>query len=489
MDNLLRKFDTLFDALREEYGVPGMAVAMVKDDQVIYARGSGVLEQSGAQAVDADTLFAIGSCTKAFTAAAVGMLAQEGKLSLDDKVTRWLPGFQLYDSIDTREITVRDLLCHRAGLPTFGGDFMGYGSHYADLEALERVRFIPPAYRLRAGYGYANLMYLAAGLVIEAASGLGWEAFIRARLLEPLGMARTLTTSRGLDAVDNVAQPHQVYAGKLESMPPLVFHNGAAAGAIVSSVNDMAKWLRCQLNGGKVGESQLIDPVVLAETRTPHALIAQSAEARALFPRRHFTTYGLGWALEDYGGRLVASHTGGVDGMLTLATFLPEEQFGLVILSNRIPHYANAVLYRTALDGVLGFDDRDWRAVFAELHRKEREQADAQRQKLADERPQGTHPSLPLEHYTGEYNNPIYGDLRVAIEGGGLVIHLGAHPGVTGPLEHWHTDTFSCRWSWSTLEESLVAFSVGFGGQVESLRLKVADFVDPLVYEFTRQAG
>lgn len=486
MDALLSKIDELVPALLADYGVPGAGIAVVKDDQAIYARGFGVREQDCPGLVDADTVFAIGSCTKAFTAAAVGMLVQAGQLSWDDPVTRYLPGFQLFDPVDTRAITVRDLLCHRAGLPTFGGDFMFYGSIYSDEEALERVRYIPPAFRLRTGYGYANLMYLAAGLVIQKVSGLRWDAFVRQRLLQPLGLQRTFTGAERLGGVENVAQPHQLYENRLEKIPHVVFHNGAAAGAILSSAADMAAWLRFQINGGRVGSEPLVDPVILEETRTPQVLIPIPPDMRALFPRRHFAAYGLGWRLSDYGGRLVASHSGGLDGMSALATFLPEERFGLVVLSNRIPHNLNTTVQMIVIDALMGFHDRDWRAVFLEDQRQAAERAAKARRKLEETRPAGTRPSLPLSAYTGTYANPIYGPLTVAEEGGQLVIHLSAHPHAAGPLAHWHTDTFFCRWTYSSLEESFIPFTIGLDGQVECLKIKVAEFVDPLEYEFRR---
>lgn len=486
MTHWIQTLPERIDSLRREYGVPGASVAVVKDGDLALVQGFGLLAQDRPATVDEHTLFGIGSCTKAFTAAAVGLLVQEGKLSWDDPVTRWLPGFQLFDPVATREITVRDLLCHRAGLATFAGDFMFYGSKYTDEEVLQRVRNVPLAFRLRAGYGYANVMYLAAGLVIKAVSGQDWETFVRRRLLEPLGMRRTLTHSRTLADEPNAAQPHMLYDGQLVTMPHLVFNNGAPAGALVSSAADMALWLRFQLTNGRVGGEPLLDESILEETRTPQVLIPVAPPVRRLFPRRHFLTYGLGWGLEDYGGRLVASHTGGLDGMLSLTAVVPEEQFGIVILTNRIPHDFNSVLYRTVLDEVLGFHDRDWRAVFNQFTADITAQQAANRQKLWDERPAGTQPSLPLESYTGEYTNPIYGGVTVALEAGQLVISLGAHPGVKGPLEHLHTDTFFCRWSWPSLEESLVPFSIGLSGKVERLKIRVADFVDPLVYEFTR---
>jgi CubicO group peptidase (beta-lactamase class C family) len=487
MERFWEGLDETVQAMQAEWGVPGVSLAIVKDDETVYARGFGEREHGKDGAVDAQSLFAIGSCTKAFTATAIAMLVQERKLAWDDPVTQYLPDFQLYDPLDTREIRVRDLLCHRSGLPTFAGDFMNYGSNYSSQEVLRRIRFIPPGFRLRAGYGYSNLMYLAAGMIIPAVAGVSWEAFVRQRLIEPLGMQRTLIGPRRLPKTDNVAQPHTFFKGELAQVPYANLEADMPAGAINSCAWDMSLWLRFQLSGGKAGDAHLIDPAILEETHTPHTLEPIEPDQRPLVPRRHFSTYGLGWNLSDYGGQLVVSHTGGVDGMLSMAGFLPEEGLGVVILTNRYPGSLYKALFYNILDAALGFHDRDWQAVYRAFDRKnEARQAEA-RQKLEEGRLKGTRPSLPLESYQGGYTNTIYGSLTVSLEDGRLMLRPGAHPHLYGPLEHWHLDTFYCPWSTPTYEDSFVRFSVGLDGQVESLRFKVAEFIDPLEYMFVRE--
>lgn len=489
MEALFTLLDDLIPSLQEDYHVPGVGISIIKDDQVIYTRGFGVLAQGRPEPANENSLFGIGSCTKAFTATAVGMLVQEGKLHWDDPVTKFLPNFQLYDPVATREISVRDLLCHRVGFATFSGDFMGYASRYTDEEALERIRYIQPAFRLRTGYGYANLMYMTAGLVIKEVTGLSWHDFIRQRLLEPLGMTRTYSNPDQLVGVENIAQPHMSFHDQLTPLPYVQFYNGAAAGALISSPSDMAAWLRFQLHHGRVGENQLVSEAIIEETRTPQVMIQRTEKEKYLIPRQHFQSYGLGWFLEDYGGRLVARHDGGVDGMQSFIAFLPEEQLGLVILTNCIPHKLTSTVFRTALDQALGFHDRDWRAEFLELDRTEKAKAAEKRQKLEDARPKGTHPSLPLAAYAGTYSNPLYGPVTVTTDSDQLTIQLGAHPQAHGTLEHWHTDTFFVRWSYVSLEESFVPFTIGLDGTVDSLKIKVAEFVDPLEYEFRRVAN
>lgn len=476
----------IIQSMQAAWGVPGLSVAIIHRDETVYARGFGRREQTKTDPVDEHTIFAVGSCTKAFTATAISMLVQERKIAWDDPVIQYLPDFQLADPIATREISVRDLLCHRCGLPTFGGDFMGYGSSYSRAEVLARVRFIPPAFHLRSAFGYSNLMFLAAGQIIPLVSGLSWEDFIRTRLIEPLGMRRTTTGVDELAGFENVAQPHAFSRGELIQVPYLKLDAHAPSGAINSSAHDMALWLRFQLANGRLGDSQLVDPAVLEETRLPHTLIPLDAEARRLVPRRHFSAYGLGWGLSDYAGRLVVSHTGGVDGMLSLAAFLPEEQLGLVILTNRWPSSLYTALFYHILDAALDIPGTDWQAAFLAQDRKKAETAAEARRKLEANRRVGAHPSLSMEGYLGEYANPIYGKLAVSLEDGRLVLRLGAHPGLHGPLEHWHADTFHCTWSSPSYEESFVHFSIGMDGRAESLRFKVAEFIDPLEYHFQR---
>lgn len=489
MKNFWEDLSETVHSMQAAWGVPGLSVAIMKSDQIVYARGFGKRTHGETGAVDEHTIFAIGSCTKAFTATAIGLLVQEGKLSWDDPATQYLPDFQLFDPIATREISVRDLLCHRSGLATFSGDFMGYGSNYPRAEVLRRVRFIPPAFHLRGAFGYSNLMFMAAGQIIQRLSGLSWEDFIRTHLIEPLEMQRTTTGVSELAGMDNVAQPHALTGGKLVQVPYVKLDAHAASGGINSSVYDMALWLRFQLANGQSGNSQLVDPAILEETRLPHTLIPIEAEARRLVPRRHFSAYGLGWGLSDYGGRLIVSHTGGVDGMQSLAAFLPEEQFGLVILTNQLPSSLSAALFYHILDAALELPRTDWQTEFLAQDRKKAEAASAARRKLQASRLAGAQPSLPLSSYLGEYTDPIYGKLTVTMQDNQLVLHPEGHPHLKGPLEHWHANAFLCAWSSPTYEQSFVHFTIGMDGKASSLRFKVAEFIDPLEYVFERVPG
>ncbi len=487
MQNFWENLDGLVPTLQKAWGVPGLGIAIVKDDETVYHRGFGVCAIGGTERIDEHTIFAVGSCTKAFTATAIGLLVQEDLLKWDDPVTKYLPRFQLYDAAATRELTVRDLLCHRCGLATFSGDFMGYGSAYEPEEALERARFIPPAFPLRSAYGYSNLMYTAAGLIIQELIGLSWGDFIQQRLLQPLGMQRTTTRVQDLEGMKNIAQPHASHGDQVIQLPYANLKAHAASGAINSTAWDMALWLRFQLADGSANGLQLVEPAILEETRTPHTLMKIDAENRKLIPRRHFSAYGLGWQLSDYAGRLVVQHTGGVDGMLSLAAFLPEEQLGVVILTNRLPGSFFQVLFMTILDSALGIEATDWQNAFIEQDRVKAARKTQLQEKLEKERIRGAQPGKDLNCYTGTYSNPIYGRATIELEGDRLVLLPGAHPSMKGPLEHWNADIFNCVWSNPVFEESFIQFSIGLDGMAETMRFKVAEFIDPLEYIFIRE--
>jgi CubicO group peptidase (beta-lactamase class C family) len=483
--------ETLIPRLLSEWNVPGAAVAVVKGSEsggarVVFARGFGEREAGRPGAVDEHTLFAIGSLTKAFTAAAVGLLVREGRLGWDAPVIEILPGFQLFDPLATREITVRDLLCHRSGLGTWAGDWIWYGSRYTVAEVVRRARHVEPAFRLGAGYGYSNLAYIAAGQVIESAAGVGFEAFIRERFFQPLGMERSTFSIQDLPGMGNVAIPHQVFEGLLQGLPYRIEANCAAPGGIVASAWDVAQWLGCLINRGKAGATTILSEETLDTLWTPHNLQSVPAQTRRLNPLRHFAAYGLGWSLSDNRGRLVVSHTGGIDGMQALTLLLPEEQAGMAILTNRIPHYLSAVLSQTFIDRLAGAPENDWNAVFRELDSKEADRLAEARRKQTETRAAGTRPSLQLSAYAGAYHNPAIGDLTVREADGGLALILDGYPGLRGLLEHWHYDTFLCRWSDPCFGECLAPFQLDATGAVESFRVQVDPFIDPLSYRFTR---
>jgi CubicO group peptidase (beta-lactamase class C family) len=472
----LDAIDRYTAAARADWHVPGMAVAIVKDGRTIFARGYGVRDLGTGGTVDEHTLFAIASNTKAFTAATLAVLVDEGRLSWDDRVRDHLPWFQLYDPYVSAELRVRDLLSHRSGLGTYSGDLVWYGTHYDAAEVVRRVRYLPPASTFRSVYGYSNVMFIAAGEVVRAVTGEPWEQFTQRRIFDPLGMRRTVLSTRGLTGRDNVATPHGTWRGELRTFPWTPWDASVAAGGIVSSVADMAEWLKLQLRQGVTNDGQvLFRPEQSAAMWSMHTPVPIGPATRALYPMTNFRGYGLGWALSDYHGRMVAAHGGAYDGMYSRVALVPSEGLGVVVLTNSMTGIPAAVVNRVLDAFLTGDTSRDWSAVLLErerdAHAREmRRRADAVRQTAP-----GTNPSLPLASYAGLYGGNLYGDAQVSVEDGRLVLRLLPAPDLVADLEHLQQDTFVIRWrtAFPWFDEGTARFVISGGGVVEELRLQV----------------
>lgn len=444
-----------------DWRVPGLAIAVVRNDSVIMARGYGTREIGTSQQVDARTRFAIGSTTKAMTAAALGILVDEGKLRWDDKVVTHLPSFRLSDSLVTRELTVRDLLTHRAGLPN--ADLLWTGGDYNTEEILRRIGSLPLAYSLRSGFIYQNIMYAAAGEVVAAVSGMPWEEFVRVRLFEPLGMRDTEPTLARLAAQANVAAPHDVIDDSVRVVPNRPVDPVAAAGSVWSSVNDMTRWIRFMLDSGRIDGRALLAPATHRELLTPQVIAPPRMYATTSVFEPRFFTYGLGWFLHDYRGASVAMHTGSIDGMSAIVGLLPDHRAGVVVLANLDHAELRHALMLRVFDMVLedarsaAPSSRDWSAELLALYGQQHEQARAAEERQLRSRELGTSPSLPLEQYVGTYGNPTFGDVTVTLRDGAL--HLAFGNARRGTLEHWQHDTFRARWEQMRARPSLVTFA------------------------------
>jgi CubicO group peptidase (beta-lactamase class C family) len=469
-----------------EWKIPGLALAIVKDDEILLTKGYGLREGGKPERVDEHTLFAIASNTKAFTAAAIGVLVQEGKLSWDEPVTRYLPWFRLQDDHATQLITVRDLLCHRSGLGTWSGDMLQLSDYPAE-EIIRRARHIPPSYPFRAGYGYCNLMFIAAGLVLEAVSGLSWDNFVQRRLFDPLGMTGSVTNSLFFGPRTIIAVPHVEIEGEVRPITNREEANFGAAGSICASAADIARWLRFQLGDGSLDGKRILETPILEETHTPQTLIPILPPDRKLFPTRHFTAYGLGWFMNDQDGRLVIRHTGGLDGMLSSTVLIPEEKLGVAVFTNKLPNVAYTALPYYILDQLMGESVRDWFHAYREFEQDNRRTLADAKQRLADARQSGTQPGLPLQAFAGEYDSAVLGAASVREQDGSLLLQLKAHESLTGKLTHWHYDTFLCTWDDPVLGESLVPFLTDGGGRVTEFHVTIRpDWIDPLEHIFKK---
>lgn len=460
----LDRIDALLESGRTAWSIPGLAVAIVKDDVLVLAKGYGARATDGSEPVDAHTSFAVGSTTKAFTAAALGILVGEDRLSWDEPVASLLSGFDLHDAYASREITIRDLLAQRSGLPM--ANLMWLGGQHDRSELIRRIRHLEPTASFRSTFSYQNVIYTAAGQVIEAVTGTSWDTFLVQRLFRPLGMDRTNTSVGSLAGLDNVATPHAVIDGEPRPVPYRNIDAVGPAGSIHSTASDMGQWIRLQLGRGTFKGRRLIAESALAETHEPQILIRREGPLNAIYPEAHWLAYGMGWVVSDYRDRTLLDHSGGIDGMTSLVALVPEEGLGVAILTNlqvTVPPYW--ILY-AIVDAYLGGEPTDWSSRFLQL-------ADQLEARPEVRRIPETEPTLSLDRYEGTYENAPLGKSVVDLRDGSLYLCYGR---LTGPLEHWHFDTFRVPWTdaaWlAAAGPGWVTFHLGRDGTVESLELE-----------------
>jgi CubicO group peptidase (beta-lactamase class C family) len=439
----LKQLDEYYAGMVEDWDVPGLSIGIVKDGEMIFSGNYGVLEEGKEAGPDKNTLYAIASNSKAFTTAIIGMLVQDGKLDWNDKVKKYLPYFELYDPWVSNEVTVRDLLCHRVGLGTFSGDVIWYKSDLTAEEIIRRLKYLPQAFDFRSGYGYSNVMYATAGELIRKITGKTWSENVKERILEPLGMDRTLTTPDDLAAKGNYAIPH---ARENDINIPIAWENWESVGAtggIISSTADLSKWMIFNLDNGILGDDTLLTTETRNMVWTPHNNFIVDHTTQNDF-NRHFNAYGLGWGLSDYHGHLKVGHTGAYDGMLSAVTLIPDADLGIVVLTNgmRSPYMA-ATYY--ALDMILGIEDRDWSSQYLEWA-NQRQDTDTRISSRKEKRVTGTNPSLDLEDYTGTYQSDIYGEIMITLESGQMRMEFEHSPYLSATLSHWHYDVWEIKW-------------------------------------------
>lgn len=458
------------------FEVPGLAVAIVKDGQTVVAKGYGVRKLGDPTPVDARTLFGIASNTKLFTATALGLLVEEGKIEWDAPVVRYLPAFQMWDPSVTRELTVRDLLVHRSGLGLGAGDLLWWpASTYGRKEITRRLRFIQPAASFRSAYAYDNVLYLVAGEVIEAISGQPWEDFVSRRILTRVGMTGSNVRHSAANASGNIATPHAAVDGSVRAIKPFDSDNTNPAGGINSSAEDMARWLTVQLAHGQLPDgSRLFSEATwrqLTSLVTPIQIADPPPELAALRP--NFRGYALGLDLRDYRGRKALMHTGGLPGYVSRVMMIPEERLGIAVLTNQESEAAfDSIAYRIA-DHYLGGPATDWIDAYQKATARSKSTAETADSKTASTRNTASKPSLPLSKYAGTYTDAWYGDIAIAQEGEKLVMRFTHTPDLVGDMEHWQYDTFAVRWRDRELRaDAFVTFSLTPDGSIDSAKMK-----------------
>lgn len=436
--------DNYYAEMVRDWEVSGASIGIVKDGKLVFIGNYGTVEAGKKQSPDEHTLYAIASNSKAFTSAIIGMLVQEGKLDWDDKVKKYLPYFELYDPWVSSEVTVRDLLSHRVGLGTFSGDVIWYKSNLTADEIVKRVKYLPKAYDFRAGYGYSNVMYITAGELIKKVTGKSWGDNVRERIFEPLGMSRTITTIDSLAAKGNFATPHALIKDQNVPIPWEDWEEIGATGGIISCVDDLAKWMILNLDHGVYHQDTLLTKETRNVLWTPH----NSFQVDHTTPNdynRLFRAYALGWGMSDYHGKLRVGHSGGYDGMITAVVLMPQEQLGIVVLTNGMKSPIQAA-YNYALDRFLGRQEVDWSAkLLAQVDSAK--QQDTRVAELKKQRVLNTEPSVAKKSYTGTYQSDIYGKIMVSRnDEEKLRLNFEHSPGYSATLTHWHYDVWQINW-------------------------------------------
>jgi CubicO group peptidase (beta-lactamase class C family) len=491
----LADFDAYVDATRKQFDVPGIAVAIVKDGKIVLEMGSGVRKLGDPAKVDAHTQFAIASNTKAFTAASLAILADEKKLDMNDRVVDRLPWFQMSDPYVTREMRVRDLLAHRSGLSLGAGDLLYWpATSYTTKEVVQRLRYVPLTNSFRAEYAYDNILFAVAGLVIEQVSGKPWADFVRERIFQPLGM--TETQSHAPDTIgpnDDIAVGHAKFDFKdLKPVPAMSWSNNPTAGGIYTSVHDLSKWMNMQLAGGKYTDASGKEQRLFSEKRqdemwsllTPiHISEPSVPELKATKP--NFSGYGEGWFVSDYRGHKLVWHTGGWPGMVSRLTMVPDLKLGIVVLTNQESGAAFQAVTMRALDAFMDAPKTDWIAAYAASVKKSEGNADDSMKKHEAARAKGSKPSLPLDGYVGTYRDPWYGDVKVAKQGGKLVMTFTKTAQLTGTLEPWQHDTFIAHWDDRSLNgDAFVNFALDPDGKVREVRMEPVSPLTDFSFDF-----
>lgn len=473
LDDKIKEIDAYAQNVTETWkgSGAGMAIAIVKDDKVVLAKGYGVRDINKPDKVDENTLFAIASNTKAFTTASLAILVDEGKLNWNDKVSKYLPDFQMYDPWVTNELTIRDIVSHRSGLDTFSGDLLWYDTTYSTDEMLRRVRYLKPVSSFRSRYGYQNLMFIAAGRIVEKVSGMPWADFVKTRILTPLGMNRTTTSVR--DMKDNFALPHNESGGKLRALPVGFLDNAIGAVRLNSSVADLSKWIRLQLGRGTFEGKKIFSETQSWQMWSPNTLQPISEAASKANPTRHFSAYAMGWGTYDYYGRKIINHSGGLDGMLSYTVLIPEENVGFVVLTNsESPMFQ--IMMAKIRDMFVDAPKRDYNAEAVKQVAAGKVASAEEDKKVDAARVLNTKPSLALASYAGTYSSPMYGDVTVTEENGKLVMRLGPAPHFVADLDHWHYDTFQIHWRPSVnynFPRGFVTFTIDKNAKTDQLKI------------------
>ena len=484
-------FDARVVEAMRKHDVPGMAIAVVQGGKIVHARGYGVRRLGGSEPVDADTIFPTGSTGKAVTAAALAILVDDGKLGWDDRIIDHLPDFRMHDAWVTREMTVRDLLVHRSGLGLGAGDLLFVPrSSRSRAEIVRALRHIKPATSFRSNYAYDNILYIVAGELVEAASGQSWESFVRDRIFKPLGMTTAVSDEKDRFSTANRVQPHARLDPRVRGLGPQQMlpereglgQVGAPAGGLSWSAQDFARWMQAQLAQGKAADGKRVWSEASARAmwtpQVPIAIQAYPAPITDMTPQ--FSSYALGWNVQDYRGTKVIQHGGAVLGVQAFVVLVPGRDTGIALMINSEDTGVMRALGYELLDHALGFAPRDWVAAFDAWNTQRLAGGVAALEAAGKQAQAKSRHALPLAGYAGAYADAWYGPIAVSHAGGTLRIDFRQTPNMAGTLSHWQYDTFRVDWDDPGIEPAYATFSLDAEGKVARITMKavspLADF-------------
>jgi CubicO group peptidase (beta-lactamase class C family) len=463
--------------------IPGVAVCVIKDDKIVVMKGYGIKELGLNDKVDKNTLFMIGSNTKAFTATALAMLQSTNRLSLDDKVTKYLPDFKLENKAATEQVTIRDLLCHRIGFETFQGDFTFYNTNLTRDQIIAKMSLVKAAYPFRAKWGYTNSAFLTAGEIISWASGKMWEEYVHDNIFVPLGMENTLALTRQLPSAVNKSVPHTIVDGRLTAIPFAQLDGLAPAGSICSSVNDLSKWVMALLNNGKVGNKQVISGSAIEATRQPQDIVGN---VHHLNGETDEEQYGLGWFLQDYAGHHLVMHDGGVNGYLSSVTLVPQDHLGIIILTNTDKNEFFDALRWEIMDAYFKMPYRDYSDSYLKRYKAKTAKEQLTDKRLRDSVALNLPPAMSVDSYMGKYHNDLYGNMVVTRgEGNDLEMRFEHHPKMFVHLQPLGGNRFYATFSDPVYGKAVFPFLFK-NGKIVSVRIKVDDEIERNPYEFNK---
>jgi CubicO group peptidase (beta-lactamase class C family) len=484
-------FEQRVEQLRKAWGVPGVTVAIVENGKVTLAHGWGVRDITTNRPVDADTIFFTGSTGKAFTNAALATLVDQGKIGWDDKVIDHMPDFRMWDPWVTREMTIRDLLVHRSGLGLGQGDLLFLpNSTLSRKETVRRIRYLKPATSFRSDYAYDNILYMAAGQLIEEVSGQTWETYIQDHVFGPLGMKNSTDTDAAFQRNPNHARPHSRSGGAIHGLGgqtaldenATIAQNAAPAGGLAISANDMSRWLLTQLSHGKIpGSDKSLFSQQQSEVMWTPLVIQPIPHYPAEFAvaQPHYDLYALGWDVSDYRGAQVVGHDGAVLGSQATVALLPDKNVGIFVATNSEDGEIVRGLLYELLDHYLGLPQDQWPEKWHAFKINRLNQA-AKQVQAAEAKPAKVGPSLSLGRYVGDYSDPWYGTIKVRQSGTGLAVDFPHSSGMEGPLTHYQYDTFKTNPKLDWVEPAYVSFSIDANGKVDRVTMKpvspTADF-------------